>query len=101
MEEIVSYAERGAIRRRAVAQATRELLIAQASDWEFLITTGQADEYARERFRTHLLRFERCAEIARTGDGEDELRQLEDLDNPFLNVDWSAYRAAARPLTAG
>ncbi|TMD58904.1 MAG: DUF1957 domain-containing protein [Chloroflexi bacterium] len=95
MEEIVSYAERGAIRRRAVAQATRELLIAQASDWEFLITTGQADEYARERFRTHLLRFERCAEIARTGDGEDELRQLEDLDNPFLNVDWSAYRAAA------
>ena len=94
MEEVAEYAGRGALQRRAVAQATRELLIAQASDWQFLITTGQADEYARERFRTHLLRFERCAEIARTGEGEAELAKLEDLDNPFPNVDWSPYAHA-------
>ena len=95
MEEIATYADRGALRRRAVAQAMRELLIAQASDWQFLITTGQADEYARERFRTHLLRFERCGEIARSGSGGDDLAKLEDLDNPFPDVDWSAYAAAA------
>ena len=95
MEEVVAHADRGAAQRRAVAQAARELLIAQASDWEFLVTTGQADEYARERFRTHLLRFARCAEIARTGTGEDDLRELEELDNPFPEVDWSAYRVAA------
>jgi 1,4-alpha-glucan branching enzyme len=100
MEQIVSYADDGAVRRRAVAQATRELLIAQASDWQFLITTGQADEYARQRFRAHLLRFDRCAEIARTGSGADDLRKLEDLDNPFPDVDWSAYAASARSVKA-
>jgi 1,4-alpha-glucan branching enzyme len=95
MEGIVGYADRGPLQTRAVAQATRELLIAQASDWQFLITTGQADDYARERFRTHLLRFERCAEIARTGTGADDLATLEYLDNPFPEVDWSAYRTPA------
>ena len=93
MREVAALDARDAVRRRATAQATRELLIAQASDWEFLITTGQADEYARERFRTHLLRFERCAEIARSGDGEGDLAELERLDNPFPEVDWSPYRA--------
>ena len=100
MEElVVSLAPSDELRRRALAQAARELLIAQASDWEFLITTGQADAYARERFRTHLLRFQRAAEIARRGEGEAELQTLERVDNPFPDVDWAAYQVR-QPLTA-
>ena len=40
-------------RRTALEQATRELLLAQASDWQFIISTGAATDYAEKRFRGH------------------------------------------------
>lgn len=92
LEDAVATTPRARLAERAVAQAARELLIAQASDWQFLITTGQAEKYARERFRTHLLRFYRALEIARRGGDERELAELEAQDNPFPDVDWRAYR---------
>ncbi len=36
-----------------LAQAARELLLAQSSDWPFIITTGAAADYAERRFREH------------------------------------------------
>ncbi len=95
LEDVVATPPGGRLAERAVAQAARELLLAQASDWEFLITTGQAEQYARERFRMHLLRFGRAVEIARRGRGDDEgeLAELEESDNPFSDVDWQAYLA--------
>jgi 1,4-alpha-glucan branching enzyme len=36
-----------------LAQAARELLLAQSSDWQFIITTGAAADYAEQRFREH------------------------------------------------
>lgn len=76
------------LRRRALRQAARELLLATSSDWPFLVTTGQAADYAVERFRSHALRFHRACEIARRGTAEDEveLRSLEHADNPFPDV---------------
>lgn len=73
------------IRARAASQALRELLLAQSSDWPFLITTGQAREYAAERFRVHAMRVERAIGIAQhgTADDEPELRTLERIDDPF------------------
>src|SRR5919198_758872 len=73
-------------RVRASRQAARELLLAQSSDWPFLVTTGQAADYAVERFRAHAQRFRRAAAIARAGsasEDEVELRSLEHADNPF------------------
>ena len=37
-----------------LAQAARELLLAQSSDWPFIITTGDAADYAEKRFREHV-----------------------------------------------
>ena len=74
------------LRERAGRQAMRELLLAQSSDWPFLVTTGQAADYAVERFRAHAQRFRRAVAIARGGDpyeDEVELRSLERADNPF------------------
>ena len=39
-------------------QAARELLLVQSSDWPFLVTTGQAKDYAVKRFNEHVERFE-------------------------------------------
>lgn len=39
--------------RPVLAQAARELLLAQSSDWQFIISTGAAADYAERRFREH------------------------------------------------
>ena len=39
--------------RPVLAQAARELLLAQSSDWQFIISTGAAADYAERRFRQH------------------------------------------------
>lgn len=71
--------------KRAADQAQRELLLAQSSDWPFLVTTGQAAQYASERFRMHEQRFDRAVAIARAGtaDDEAELLTIERLDEVF------------------
>ena len=76
---------RDALRKRAADHALRELLLLESSDWPFLVTTGQAGDYAAERFRSHAQRLQRSLEIAARGTGQDqvELRSLERADNPF------------------
>jgi 1,4-alpha-glucan branching enzyme len=39
--------------RPVLAQAARELLLAQSSDWQFIISTGAAADYAERRFQQH------------------------------------------------
>ena len=39
--------------RLVLAQAARELLLAQASDWQFIITAGAVSDYAERRFALH------------------------------------------------
>ena len=39
--------------RPLLAAAARQLLLAQSSDWQFIISTGAAGDYAEARFRRH------------------------------------------------
>ena len=39
-------------------KAGRELFLLQASDWQFIITRGQAIDYGIKRFMQHVSRFE-------------------------------------------
>src|SRR5205085_10742720 len=43
--------------RRLAAQLCRELLLLESSDWQFLITTEHARDYAEKRFHEHLEDF--------------------------------------------
>jgi 1,4-alpha-glucan branching enzyme len=52
-----AYPSADGLRRRALTQALRELLMAQASDWAFIMATGTAVDYACMRTRQHLARF--------------------------------------------
>src|ERR1700677_4626876 len=45
------------VRRRALNQAARELLLAQSSDWAFIMKTGTMVEYAVQRTMVHVLNF--------------------------------------------
>ncbi len=85
-------------RRPFVVQALRELLLAQSSDWPFLMTTGQADAYGRRRFDTHLERFRilgRLAQAESIQSAEWEyLRDVQSRDElfEFLDPDWFQAR---------
>ena len=47
------------LQRRALNQAARELLLAQSSDWAFIMKTGTSVGYALERNKEHVLNFTR------------------------------------------
>jgi 1,4-alpha-glucan branching enzyme len=77
---------------RMLKQLARELLLAQSSDWAFLMKTGTAREYATKRTIDHLARFNRLHDQFVTGDvDEDFLRDCEWRDNPFPDVNWRYY----------
>ncbi len=57
--------------RTALAQATRELLLAQSSDWQFIISTGAVTDYAFERFNGHCEAAEKIVAALRPGPGQD------------------------------
>ena len=81
--------------RRVLAQATREILLLEASDWQFLITTQAARDYAERRVAEHYAEFKRLSEMARSlEDGNvlseeaaDMLRRLEREDFVFPHLD--------------
>ncbi|MCC6752193.1 MAG: DUF1957 domain-containing protein [Deltaproteobacteria bacterium] len=60
-ERMVTLAQRfpraDGLPRRALNQAARELLLAQSSDWAFILRTGTMVDYAARRVRSHLRRF--------------------------------------------
>ncbi len=91
------------IHKDVLNQAARELLLLQSSDWPFLVTTGQAKEYAIERFEEHLARFDQLATLAENSELSDEdvafLASLQERDNPFPDIDYRAW--AARQGSAG
>ena len=42
---------------RALNQAARELMLAQSSDWTFIMKTGTTVPYATKRINQHILQF--------------------------------------------
>jgi len=80
------------VKRRALNQASRELLLAQASDWAFIMTTGRMVEYAEKRTRNHIHQFNRLyEEIKNNRIDQDYLNDLEYRDNVFPEMDYRAY----------
>jgi 1,4-alpha-glucan branching enzyme len=77
---------------RVLKQLARELLLAQSSDWAFLMKTGTAREYATQRTIDHLARFNRLHDqfVANNLD-EEFLRDCEWRDNIFPNANWRYY----------
>ena len=77
---------------RVLKQLARELLLAQSSDWAFLMKTGTAREYASKRTTEHLVRFNRLHDQFLTNDvDEGFLRECESRDNLFPNLNWRYY----------
>ena len=81
-----------AMAERVLKQLARELLLAQSSDWAFLIRTGTAKHYATKRVTDHLLRFNRLHDEFVAGNVDERfLSNCEWRDNLFPEVNWRYY----------
>jgi 1,4-alpha-glucan branching enzyme len=78
--------------QRALNQAARELLLAQSSDWPFLISRQTAVPYAMRRFRRHLQRFHQLREQILSGAIEEGwLKTIESQDSLFPRLDHRVF----------
>lgn len=92
MVELARRPHPSALERRALTQAARELLLAQASDWAFLITVGTSAPYGHRRFREHIARFTRLADGIGEGEiDEADLHKSELRDSIFQELDYRVY----------
>lgn len=79
--------------KRALNQSLRELLLAQGSDWAFIMGTGTHTSYAAQRTKEHLLRFSSLYEQIKTNAiDEGWLSDLEYRDNIFPEIDYRLHQ---------
>ncbi len=93
MEKLArSRPEAGGLPLRALNQAARELLLAQSSDWPFMIHGGAMASYGTARAKEHLLRFLRLSrDIEGQTVDETWLSGLEARDNLFPWIDYRLF----------
>ena len=94
---------------RLARQICRELLLLESSDWQFLITTKHARDYAEKRFNTHLTqlrtlldmwrRFEATRQIP--ADKLPELEQIEERDCVFPEIEPETWAGTRELVQAG
>jgi 1,4-alpha-glucan branching enzyme len=78
---------------KALNQAARELLLAQSSDWAFIMRTGTMVPYAVRRTRSHLMRFNKLYEDVKVGKVDSGwLEKVELMDNIFPEINYRVYR---------
>jgi len=89
---------------RIVKQLCRELLLLESSDWQFLITTGAARDYAELRFDTHNDQFNELkgtlqsleANGGISPEQETRLTAIEHRDSVFPDIDPAHWAEGAR-----
>ncbi|MGR9114303.1 MAG: glycoside hydrolase family 57 protein [Gammaproteobacteria bacterium] len=80
------------LQERALNQAVRSILLAQASDWPFIMKSGTTAEYARKRVTDHLARFNYLNDCIRKNRiNERYLTALEIMDAIFPEINFRNY----------
>ena len=82
------FSQPDSLKQRALEQAARELLLAQSSDWSFMLRSDTSPEYARQRVKTHLLRFTALHDqLVHSKVDVKQLEEFERRDNVFPEID--------------
>lgn len=84
--------ERETLISRALHQAARELLLAESSDWPFIMKTGHMTAYAEKRINNHIGRFNKIYnDILNATVDEAWLAETESRDNIFADLKCARY----------
>lgn len=86
------YPNASGIKKEALNQAARELLLAQSSDWAFIMRTGTVVQYAEKRTKDHIGRFTRLYyDIIEDNIDAEWLNIIKERDNIFPEIQYSVY----------
>lgn len=93
------YKDRSGLVHEILTQMGRVLLLMESSDWQFLISTVSARDYAELRFREHHLDFEFlrdllervAAEDAITAEEWERYRKICERDSLFPGLDPASW----------
>jgi 1,4-alpha-glucan branching enzyme len=93
MEELARrFPQPSDLERRALNQAARQLLLAQASDWAFILKTGTFPGYARRRFAGHMANFLQLYHALCRGNLDaGSIASMEELAPLLATVDYRQY----------
>jgi 1,4-alpha-glucan branching enzyme len=97
IERMVELAERfpdeSGLRERVLNQAAREVLLAQASDWPFLLRAGKSGSFARKQIEDAVTNFNRIYEMLCANTvGTEWLTRLEKRNNIFPTINYRVFR---------
>jgi 1,4-alpha-glucan branching enzyme len=97
MSELVGqFLQPEGVKQRGLRQAGRELLLAQASDWAFMVRHDSHAEYARRRVQEHLAAFAELRRQMLAGQLDETFLVQRELTWPlFPDLDCETWRAAA------
>ncbi len=98
-----------ALGMKIMQQLCRELMLLESSDWQFLITTGAARDYAELRFLTHNEQFLELKGIWQSFEKEGSLNEhqaarleaIEQRDGIFPDIDPGFWVAGAKEQREG
>ena len=80
------------LKLRVLNQCAREVLLAQSSDWLFIITNGTMVDYAKKRIKDHVGRFERFySELYKNEDLIFHLESFQKNEKIYPEVSKSKY----------
>ena len=81
------------LKGQALNQCARELLLAQSSDWLFIITNGTMVDYAKKRIKDHIGRFTKLYnEIKENKIDKEYLNTIQKMDCIFPEIDYKIYK---------
>ncbi len=81
------------LHERAIQLMTRELLFVQSSDWPFLLLYDASHEYAENRVRSHLSRFDEILHLTMSGADLAKLEEGEPQGVPFSDLPWNLFES--------
>ncbi|HAT10234.1 MAG TPA: DUF1957 domain-containing protein, partial [Planctomycetes bacterium] len=86
------FPEADGVLRDALNQMARELLLAQSSDWAFIMTTGTTVPYAVRRTKDHINRFTGLYEQVMKGAVDPaSLHEIAWRDPIFAGIDYHEW----------
>lgn len=93
VEVTKKYPYADGVKRRILNQMAREVVLAQSSDWAFMMKTGAFTEYAKKRTCVHVNRFFKLlSQLDSSYPNVELLEDIESKDNIFPEIDYAVYR---------
>ena len=103
MAELVDrYPDEKGLKQRALNQAAREVLLSQASDWPFILKTGNTVPYAIKRLKEHIHNFNAIYDgLCRNSVNTEGLTKMEKRNRIFSDLDYRLFKKDTRSARRG